>query len=54
MTKVQPKPFFFFTCLPGVSSLKSAVLGNTSPKANMEEDMTLPVSDFELLHFCAK
>lgn len=37
-----------------VSSLKSAVLGNTSPKANMEEEMTLPVSDFELLHFCAK
>lgn len=40
MTKVQPRPFFF-TFLSGVSSLKSAVLGNTSPKASMEEEMTL-------------
>ena len=45
---------FFFIGLPGVSYWKSAVLGNTSPQANMEEEMTLPVYDFELLYFCAK
>ena len=52
-TKVQPRPLFSIG-LPVVSSRKSAVLGNTSPKANMEEEMTLPVYDFELLYFCAK
>ena len=51
--KFSPDPFFFIG-LPGVYSRKSAVLGNTSPKANMEEEMTLPVYDFELLYFCAK
>ena len=51
--KFSPDPFFFIG-LPVASSRKSAVLGNTSPKANMEEEMTLPVYDFELLYFCAK